>query len=178
MSFFRTDAVAHLTRWLETAIYAVLTLGAVLWLWSPPMNSARIFVVLIIGAAGFWLTRAALLSALAGGPLAAPGVVTIDERRIAYFGPDEGGVISLNGLGAIGVDGRGAWRLWAEEGGPPIAIPAHAEGAEGLIDAFAALPGFQAPPAITAIRGRKPITIWRRPGRPSPDGLAPPERPV
>lgn len=178
MSFFRTEAVAHLTRWLETTVYAVLTVGAMVWLWSPPMGNARIFAVLIIGAAGFWLTRAALLSALAGGPLGAPGVVTIDERRIAYFGPEEGGVISLNGLGAIGVDGRGSWRLWAEEGGPPIVIPAWAEGADGLIDAFSALPGFQAAPAITAVRGRKPITIWRRPGGVLPDGLAPPERPV
>jgi hypothetical protein len=178
MSFFRTEAVAHLTRWLETTVYGCLTLVALAWLWSPPMSSARIFVALIIGAAGFWLTRAALLSALAGGPLAAPGVVTIDERRIAYFGPAEGGVISINGLGAIGTDGRGAWRLWAEEGGPPVIIPSTAEGADGLIDAFAALPGFQAAPAITAVRGRKAITIWRRTGGALPDGLAPPERPV
>lgn len=178
MSFFRTEAVAHITRWLETAVYAGLTLAALAWLWSPPMSSVRIFVVLIIGAAGFWLTRAAFVSALAGGPLAAPGVVNIDERRIAYFGPDDGGVISINGIGAISVDGKGRWQLWSEEGGPPVAIPATAEGADGLIDAFSALPGFQAAPAIAGVRGRRLITIWCHPGRPLPDGLAPPERSV
>lgn len=178
MSFFRTEAVSQVTRWVETTLYAALTLGAVMWLWSPPMGTARIFAIIIIGAAGFWLTRAAALSALAGGPLAAPGVVTIDERRIAYFGPHDGGVISINGLAAVGVDGRGAWRLWAEDGGPPVVIPSSAEGADGLIDAFAALPGFQPAPAVAALRARKAITIWRRGGGRSAENLAPPERPV
>ncbi|MGB0852042.1 MAG: hypothetical protein ACPGVA_10840 [Pikeienuella sp.] len=178
MSFFRSEAIGQLTRWAESALYAGLTFGAVSWLWSPPMSNARIFVVLIIAAAGFWLTRAALLSAMAGGPLAAPGVVSIDERRIAYFGPTDGGVVSINGLSVISVDGRGGWQLWPEEGEPPVAIPASAEGADGLIDAFSALPGFQPAVAVAALRGGKVTTIWRRTSRGSAHDLAPPERPV
>lgn len=178
MSFFRTEAVGQLMRWAETTLYAGLTLGAVGWLWAPPMSTARILVIVIVAVAGFWLTRAAALSAMAGGPLAAPGVVTIDERRIAYFGPHDGGVVSINGLGAVGVDGRGGWRLWAEDGGPPVSIPASAEGADGLIDAFAALPGFQPGPAVAALRARREITIWRRDDAGSATNLAPPERPV
>ena len=178
MSFFRREAVARILRWAETTLYAALTTGAVYWLWAPPMSTARVLVVVIVGAAGFWLTRAAGLSALAGGPLEAPGLVTIDERRIAYFGPEAGGVVSLNGLGAIAVDGRGGWHLWEQDGGPPVFVPATAEGADGLLDAFSALPGFQAAPAVAALRGGRAITIWRRDGLADAASLAPSDHPV
>lgn len=100
----------------------------------------------------------------------ASGVVIIDERRVGYFGPDEGGFLESDALVSVHVqpDEEGlAWRLTIEEGRTLI-IPVGAEGAEGLYDLFNALPRFTVrevfgllddPNAILA-----PRRVWAREG--------------
>lgn len=167
MSFIRPELRRVLVTWAETTIYAALTLGALWWLWA--MNGVNGFwrwglagFALLVGLS---LVRSAVLSALGKREERAPGVVSIDERRIAYFGPEAGGFVSLEELSVVEIRGRRSgteWVLRGEEGA--LAIPVSAEGADGLIDAFAALPGFaptRALAPLAAAPGAAQI-IWRR----------------
>jgi hypothetical protein len=106
-----------------------------------------------------------------------PGVVLIDEGQIAYMGPEAGGITAIDAIDAIalaaGADGP-VLRI-AQRDGPPVAIPMAAQGADGLIDALAVLPGFDPAALARASAGRLDaagIAVWTRRG-----GLAflPPE---
>ncbi|MCA8883636.1 MAG: hypothetical protein KDA50_07805 [Rhodobacteraceae bacterium] len=101
-----------------------------------------------------------------------PGVVQITEAQIAYFGPLEGGAVSVKTLAEIALDPRGTpdhWRL-READGTTLHIPVNAAGADALLDAFAQLPGFRAEPMLAAMnaRGAGIVEVWRR------DGTKPP----
>lgn len=183
MSFLRPEATALIRRWAEPAIYGALTVFAALWLWRAGpggwLGGALIAGALAVGGL---LLRSALLSSLAAGRGAAPGVVRIDERRIAYFGPHGGGVAALDDLQSIEIWGPDPdhWRPvadWVLRGSDPEAliVPVSAAGAEGMIDAFAALPGFAPARALGALGagGGATITIWRRAGAHAAPALAP-----
>lgn len=160
MSFLRPGAAAFLTRWRETALWAFLTLIGLYWLLG---GSGWFFwlAAIVWGSVGLWLLRSAFLSALAAGRGAAPGVVSIDEQRISYFGPVTGGVISIDEIDHIGIDHGGkGWQVSSRDSGISLTIPMAATGAEGLIDAFAALPGFSPARALTMAGAG--VTIWRR----------------
>ncbi|MEO1613719.1 MAG: hypothetical protein AAFU55_15390, partial [Pseudomonadota bacterium] len=114
----------------------------------------------------------------------APGVVQIDERRIAYFGPHQGGLVSINDIQAIEIwtADESVWRYepdwvlrWSETESALI-IPVSAQGADGLPDAFTALPGFNAAKAIAALKAPegRTVTIWRRAAAMDAPALAPP----
>lgn len=95
-----------------------------------------------------------------------PGVVKVVEGRVAYFGPLTGGVADLDTLTALRLDPTAQPSHWLldRDGHPPLAIPTTAEGAEALLDLFAALPGL-GPEAVLrarASRARAPITVWQR----------------
>ena len=97
-----------------------------------------------------------------------PGVVQIDERRIAYFGPLTGGAIALDDLVRLDIDHEGHpahWRLTGAEG-DSLDIPLTAEQADALFDAFTALPGMRSARLVEASRAGRGITrmVWTRPG--------------
>ncbi|WP_340107183.1 hypothetical protein [Pikeienuella sp. HZG-20] len=167
MSFVRPEVARAARRWRETALWVALTVIGAVWLTSSG-GLAGWGLALCWGAAGLWLARSAFLSALAAGRAPAPGVVTIDERRISYFGPYEGGVVALDDIGRIGCGRVGGgpdavWRLWSIETGDEVTIPVAADGAEALIDAFAALPEFAPARALSALNASSGVvTIWRR----------------
>lgn len=164
MSFVRPEARAALWRWREALAGAgALALG--LW-WG-------------VGAGGIlaWLGGAV---ALAGGALilaglqrgrfrrggGGPGVVTVDEGRIAYFGPLTGGAVALSEISALGLDPAAKPAHWvlSQPGQPDLFIPLNAEGAEALFDALVALPGLRTEAMLARMRGTTPgpVTIWRR----------------
>jgi len=122
--------------------------------------------LLAVGA-GFalWFWAALQRARFDGAGLPGPGVVTIDERRIAYFGPFDGGVISIDGLTAISIESgpEPVWRLRVSDG-TVLRVPAAAEGAEDLPEAFAALDGFSPARAAHALaaRGNATFPVWRR----------------
>jgi hypothetical protein len=133
-----------------------------------------LLAALALAAASVWLVRDALTRArLAARP--GPGVAAVREGRIVYFGPETGGVADLDGLVAVEINAAGDWVLRGADGAALIA-PTAAEGAEALLDAFAALPGFDrgavdralARPGVHAI-------VWRRRGPPPQPRLAQPE---
>ncbi len=106
----------------------------------------------------------------------APGVVQVVEGRVAYFAPGEGGaVVDLSALVRLQVaPGGTAWVLTREDG-PPVTIPTGARGADALVDAFAALPGFRLDRALAAMAAGAdtPSTVWQR--RAAPGVLASPD---
>lgn len=184
MSFVRPEISRAIVRWFETATYGAVTLLILWWLTGAAVDVYwRIGLMLGVGFTGFWLTRAAYLSARAGAGRDGPGMVLIDERRITYLGPERGGFASINALEAIEVwaadppayQYEPCWILRHPDADAGLLIPTNAEGAKGLIDAFSALPGFEARRAIAALDGEEGsvTTVWRRA---EPPGLAIPPR--
>lgn len=181
MSFIRPAARAVLVRWGESVVAGGLAALAV-------SQAARLIprgdvVGWLAGAAALvaalWL-RAALARALGAGSGEAPGVVEVREREIRYFGPITGGVADLDALTRVEVfvpaRGMGAlWRLTTGEG-RVLVIPVAAEGADALLGAFAALPGFSDLAAAAALRRAEPgrHAVWLRPGVAGRAAISPP----
>ena len=180
MSFIRPEIARAARRWFETAAYATVTVLILWWLSGAAVDIYwRAGLMLGVGFSGFRLTRAAYHSARAATDRDGPGMVLIDERRITYLGPEFGGFASINALEAIELwapdpafymyDER--WILRHEDSAQGLIIPTNAEGAKGLIDAFSALPGFEAEKAVAALGAAEGsvATVWRRS---EPAGLA------
>ncbi len=96
-----------------------------------------------------------------------PGVVQIRERRLAYFGPLDGGVMDVEDLTKVEIDPTSrpepSWVLTGI-GGQRIAIPINAAGAEDLFDVFAALPGIKTNTVLDVL-SRTPdarVTVWSK----------------
>ncbi len=96
-----------------------------------------------------------------------PGVVQIRERRLAYFGPLDGGVMDVKDLTHLEIDPsshpKPSWVLTGI-GEQHIAIPVNATGAEDLFDIFASLPGIKTS-AVLDVLSKTPdqrVTVWRR----------------
>jgi len=93
-----------------------------------------------------------------------PGVVQIVERRVAYFGPLEGGTLELDDLATLDLDGTAYPTHWIlrDTGGGTLRIPVNAAGAEVLFDAFTALPNMQTEALLRALNADEQavIRIW------------------
>jgi hypothetical protein len=178
MSFLRDDARAALLRWREViGAVAVTALG--LW-WASLGGMILLPFGLALAALGAgWAWTA--LRRLRFQPLGdAPGVVELDEGRITYFGLSGGGSVGLSDLAELRLlrmRGRAVWRL-KQGDGQAILIPAEAQGAEALFDAFASLPGIDLGQVVAAVAESPPPqsgglvsslgenrVIWRRSGQ-------------
>ncbi len=96
-----------------------------------------------------------------------PGVVQIRERRLAYFGPLDGGVMDVADLAKLEIDPGShpepSWILTGTDG-QIIAIPINAAGAEDLFDVFASLPNIKTNTVLDVL-SRTPdarVTVWNR----------------
>lgn len=167
MSFIRPEARAAVQRWREALLGAGLAaLG--LW-WALGMDG----ILHWLGYALLPLSAAVLVMGVQRArfrtPGQGPGVVQVTEGQIAYFGPHTGGVVALSELRRVALDPSGRPALWvlSQPGQPPLSIPVTAAGAEALLDAFAALPGFSTAQAIDCLRrqGTAQRLVWERPGR-------------
>ena len=137
----RPEVIDALRRWREL-LFAAGFVALGLWVaqWG---GYILVPLGLIIGAYG---ASAAVVAVrrmgFSPGP-GSPGVVEVVEGRIAYFGPEDGGFVSLpemSDLRLIVHQDRRLWRL-REAGGNTLMIPVDAMGADALFDAFASLPG-------------------------------------
>lgn len=103
-----------------------------------------------------------------------PGMVEITEARIAYFGPLEGGAVSVKALAEVALDPRGRPDHWVlrEEDGTTLHIPVNARGVEALLDACMQLPGFRAERMLIARQAHRGevYVIWHRRGVEVPEG--------
>jgi len=99
-----------------------------------------------------------------------PGIVQITERRLAYFGPLDGGVMDIADITTLAFDPGGHpaphWVLTGPDA-REIAIPTTARGAELLFDTFSILPGMRADKML-GVLSEPPdqrVVIWSRPSR-------------
>lgn len=95
-----------------------------------------------------------------------PGVVTVDEGQVAYFGPLTGGAVALTELLRLSLDGESRPPCWVLEqpGQPDLMIPLTAQGADALFDVFAALPGIRTDRMLEEMRRKsdRRVMIWER----------------
>lgn len=164
MSFIRPEAQAAILQWREVLIgLAVLILG--LW-WTAGSGILKwVGVAITLGGAVLIYTglqRARFRSANGG-----PGVVTVDEGEISYFGPLSGGVASIADLNMVVLDPTQKPPVWIlqQPRQMDIAIPVNAEGTDQLFDAFAKLPGIRTEYMLSSLKAdnSQPVVIWAKP---------------
>ncbi|MFQ3184108.1 MAG: hypothetical protein ACI9RO_001003 [Alteromonas macleodii] len=93
-----------------------------------------------------------------------PGVVTLDERRVTYLGPLNGGVADLDLMVQLDITPAPAWRL-INGGGQYLDIPTNAVGVEVLFDVFTALPEIKVEYMLSLLNSPRPakMTVWIAP---------------
>ncbi|MGH1464405.1 MAG: hypothetical protein ACRBBQ_03500 [Cognatishimia sp.] len=163
MSFIRPEAKAAFLKWREALIgCAVLLLGLY---WATGAGVLQWIGVIVALGGGFLtytgLQRGRFMSARGG-----PGIVTVDEGEISYYGPISGGVVSIADLVLLTLDHASAPPVWVlhQVSQADVHIPVNAEGAEALFDAFATLPGIRTEHLLTSLNngGTHPIVIWAK----------------
>ncbi|MXQ09299.1 hypothetical protein GQ651_15750 [Alphaproteobacteria bacterium GH1-50] len=162
MSFIRPEVSAGLMKWREVLSGAAILIVAVLLMRNG--LGARFWFGGLIGALGLGLVVSGIPRARARLGGGGAGVVDIDERRITYFGPVQGGAMALDDLSRIAAGPGRNWVLTSVEG-DTLTIPMTAEGADQLFDAFAALPGISQSRLVQATGGAVDTrrVIWEKP---------------
>jgi hypothetical protein len=164
--FFRPEAKAAIWRFRDVIIGGAVGLLGV-WLalagrgFLPWLGYIFLILAVVLLVAGF--QRARFRQGNDG-----PGVVQITERRLAYFGPLDGGVMDLTDISMLAFDPDGHpdphWLITGPEN-REIAIPTTARGAEALFDTFSALPGMRTDKLLGVLSTRpdQRVVIWSRP---------------
>lgn len=162
VSFMRPEALAALQRWAEALAGAVLLMLALYWILGtrgllPYVGAALAPLALAI----LWL---GIQRGRFRGRTGGPGVVQIAEGQVAYFGPLTGGVRSVRDLTAVIFDPTmhpPSWVLQAK-GEADLVIPQDADGADMLLDVFAALPGLKTGHMLRQMEHPPdhPVVIW------------------
>jgi hypothetical protein len=167
VDFLRPEARATLWRWREVLCAAVvLILG--LWWGLTTFGFGRLMggVVALLGLAMGVVALQRLRFGMGSG---GAGLVEVDERRLAYFGPLSGGVIDLGDLVRVDLDPTGKPAHWVltDLAGQMVHIPVDAAGAEALFDVFAALPGIRTERMLELLRGNpgERVLIWQTAAR-------------
>ncbi|MDJ1015741.1 MAG: hypothetical protein QNJ35_04440 [Paracoccaceae bacterium] len=162
MSFIRPEVQASIWRWREVIGGAAL-LAAGLWLATYGIGP-RFWFGTIVAAFGVGLIFAGIPRGRFRGQGGGAGVVDVDERRITYFGPVEGGSMALADIQRLCAVPPRVWEL-TSVGSEALRIPMDAEGADQLFDTFTALPGMRASALVHAARGAvgEPEIVWEKP---------------
>lgn len=161
----RPEASAALSRWREVLYAAGIALFGLWWAWGG---------IGIVKWIGFIILAIAAILAIAGIQRGrfrqsglGPGIVQVAERRLAYFGPLEGGAMDITDLTRLELDPTShpapSWRLTGI-GGQSLAIPVNANGADLLFDLFGSLDGLQTE-AMLDVLSQKPdqvVEIWAK----------------
>ncbi|MEM8792019.1 MAG: hypothetical protein AAGE80_10400 [Pseudomonadota bacterium] len=176
MKGLRPEAVALLLRWAEPAVTGLLAL----WLAWVSIGALRTgsptLLLTLIGTvlSGLWcavaLMRAVVRRKTGQDHPGGPGVVTIQEGRIGYYGPEGGGFIVIDELMRVDLVAAGErggdaldWRF-RDADGQVLQVPAEAEGAEKILDAIGVLKDIDYPSLVSAMfaKGVAIHTVWRR----------------
>ncbi len=155
---------AALVRWRDVIAGAALILLGLWWAsGAGPIVGAGAGAA-ALGAA-ILLTGVQRLRFDRGGE--GPGVVRVDERRIVYMGPLDGGTLALDELRRLDLDPTArpdpVWVMTGPEGA--LHVPVTARGADALLGAFAALPGLATGRLLHELSrgGEAQVTVWERP---------------
>jgi len=168
MSFIRPEMRAAIWRWRELLIGAGVVGLGISWVLGPGGLLGWLGWLLII--AGLALVVVGIQRARFRDGSVGPGVVTVDEGQIAYFGPLTGGAVALSEIERLTLDPTAKPHHWIlqQPGQPLLYIPVNARGADVLFDVFATLPGLRTEHMLGALNspGKHPVVIWQRnPGR-------------
>ncbi|WP_306046486.1 hypothetical protein [Nioella sp. MMSF_3534] len=163
--FFRPEAMATLRRWREALIgLAVLAVGGFVAL------AALTVIILGVGIAfsaiGLFLLWGGIQRGRFRQAAIGPGIVTLDEGRVTYMGPLDGGVIDIEDMTVLMLDGRSRPPVWVlrQNHAAPVHIPVNATGADRLFDAFLRLPGIHTGQMVWKLNraGNDLLLIWER----------------
>ncbi|QEW18740.1 hypothetical protein LA6_000915 [Marinibacterium anthonyi] len=164
MSFIRPEARAHLMRWREVLIGGAMALVGLSWAMGPGGLLGWLGWVLVAAGAALVVTGVRRMRFRRDG--LGPGVVQVDEGRISYFGPLEGGAVSASELERVILDPTNFPPCWVLEqpGWPPLHIPVNASGSDALFDAFGALPGLDTRRLLSHLNRKAPmpVVVWER----------------
>jgi len=163
--FIRPEISAVIMRWREVFLAGgVLLLG--LW-WALTGVGINVWLGYIFCAIGIGWGIAGIQRARFAQDGDGPGVVQIRERRLAYFGPLDGGIIDVADLSRLEIDPSSypepSWILTSIEGNS-LTIPINAKGSEDLFDVFATLPDIKTATVLDVL-SRTPdarVTVWSR----------------
>ena len=164
--FFRPEAKATIWR-LRDVWGALAVLGLGLW-WSWTGLGFVQWLGYAIAVLGAVLLVAGIQRGRFRQGSDGPGVVQITERRLAYFGPLDGGVMDINDLSRLSFDPSGHpapyWVLTGPEA-RDLSIPTTATGAEALFDVFSALPDLKTEKLLSVLSDPPDhrVVIWSRP---------------
>ena len=163
MNFIRPEARELMWRWREVLAGA---LAGVFGAWAVLAGRG------VVAALGVVLVVVAVALVVAGWQRGrfrrgrgGPGVLQITEGQLTYFGPFSGGALALASVGEVVLNplprAGPVWELRGADG-DPLRIPANAQGAEALFDAFAGLPGFDTEMMLARLAdpGPVPVTLW------------------
>lgn len=163
--FLRPEVRAFFWRWREVLLAGVvLALG--LW-WALTGVGINVWLGYIFCAIGIGWAVAGAQRARFAQDGDGPGVVQVRERRLAYFGPLDGGVIDVEDLAKLEIDPSShpapSWVLTGIDG-MQIAIPINAAGADALFDVFATLPEIKTNTVLDVLSHTPDarVTVWTR----------------
>lgn len=163
-SFLRPEARATLWRWREVLVGSLIAALGLWWAVNSFGPVRWIAALVILGGLLSVVGAVQRLRFNTGGGGA--GVVQVDERRLAYFGPLTGGVVDLGDLVRVDLDPTGKPAHWVlqDMSGQKVHIPVNAEGAEALFDVFAALPGIRTERMLDLLTNnpKEQVLIWQR----------------
>lgn len=163
--FFRPEVRRFFWHWREVLLAGVVIALGLWWVLGGvgvTVGLGYIFVLIGIGWGVAGLQRARFTQDGEG-----PGVVQIKERRLAYFGPLDGGVMDVEDLTMLQLDPASrpepSWILTGI-GGQRIAIPINAKGTDDLFDVFAGLPGIKTEAVLDVLTRTPdvPVIVWSR----------------
>ena len=162
--FIRPEARRALIRYQQPLIGClVVALG--IW-WATGFGLVRwLGFLLILGGSVFVIEGLRRARLLRGGGFG-PGVVEVDERQIAWFAADVGGVVSVDALSWVSIhsyaDKPANW-VFQQKDGQRLSVPTDAAGADKIIDALAPLNGIDLSLAAEALNHsqEKSFVLWR-----------------
>lgn len=169
----RPELLGWLRIWRESLIWGALLVAGLWLVWQgyQQLEPFGFALGLVCTAAGLGLLRDSLRRARLRLEAPAEGVVLIDEARIGYFGPRDGGFVDLPSIVSVEIVTRPhvppasghVWVLSAEDG-TRLIIPLGAKGADRLLDALSPLPGIDFDAGVAAVLGpgAHRATVWRK----------------
>lgn len=163
MSFIRPEAQLVLARWREAILGVLVTMLGLYWTSIPGLLQ---WVGVAVALAGALLAFTGLQRARFRTGAGGAGVVSVDESEISYFGPFNGGSMSVRELSMLSLDPRSKPPVWvlSQPGQADLYIPVNAEGSDLLFDAFAALPGIRTDHLLAALNNGADdvVVIWAK----------------
>ena len=170
MQFLRPEIGEAVSRFREAIAGVAVSLLGVYW----ALNAQGLLAIIgtSLAVAGALLVFAGIQRGRFRTGAGGPGIVSVDEGQVTYYGPFEGGSVVIGQLDRVEFDAtarpNAAWILHDPVSGP-LRIPVNAEGADALFDVFSTLDGLQTERMLAVMQSprREQVVIWQAAERPA-----------